>query len=473
MKEIEIDYIENEKQKLFHESTCSEVLYGGAKGGGKSCALVMDAFKYALLYKGSLIYLFRKTNDDLEANLVSEWFNKVPSLLYSYNVVKKIATLFNGSKVYFRFVSNYNDAIRYDGRSVDYIGIDELTHFKEEWVQVLLSCLRSPKGYPTYFRATSNPGNVGHAWVKKRYILPTNYGKKEYTDKLTGNNIKFIPAIVYDNKVLMDNDPKYVKRLENLPKAKRKAYLYGDWDVYEGRAFPEFDEDIHTVDDFDIPSHWVRWMAVDNGYADPFYWAWFCVSEDGTVYLYREYTRTHTQMRVTYSDQGKEAMERMTSNVLVDGIMKNKVEDIEVCIAGLDAFNTHHRDLSGKTLIDYYENGGFSIPFIKAITNRALRKSTFHEYLKPIKDKNTNTTYSKFQIFKSCTSFIEHFKDLMEEEGNPEVVADDKNDHGYDSVGYGLIYYHTEKSKALKDEKRIDMYKKDAIRRKAKAKKII
>ncbi|EDS71738.1 hypothetical protein ANASTE_01440 [Anaerofustis stercorihominis DSM 17244] len=100
MKEVTIDYEENEKQKIFHKSSEEEVLYGGAKGGGKSCALVMDALKYALIYKKSTIYLFRKTYDDLEANLISEWFNKVPSIIYKYNASKKIATLINESKIF-------------------------------------------------------------------------------------------------------------------------------------------------------------------------------------------------------------------------------------------------------------------------------------------------------------------------------------------------------------------------------------
>ena len=472
MKEVTIDYEENNKQKIFHKSSEEEVLYGGAKGGGKSCALVMDALKYALIYKKSTIYLFRKTYDDLEANLISEWFNKVPSIIYKYNASKKTATLINGSKIFFRFVSNYKDAIRYDGRSIDYIGIDELTHFEEEWVQILLSCLRSPKGYPTFFRATANPGNIGHAWVKARYITSTDYGKKIYEDKKNGNKIKFIPARVYDNKVLTENDPKYIRRLENLPEAKRKAYLEGDWDIYEGRAFPEFNEEIHVIDDFKIPKHWVRWMAVDNGYADPFYFAWFTISEDGIVYLYREYTRKHTDIRIPYSEQGKNAMEMMSKPYVDEnGEIKEETEDIEVCVAGLDAFNKHHRDLSGKTLIDYYIQGGFTVPFTKAITSRELRKSTLHEYLKPIEDENTNTEYAKFQVFKSCKTFIETFKNLMEEEGNPEVVADDKNDHAYDAVGYGLIYYHSDKSKKIVEEKRIETYKNEAIKRKKKTKK--
>jgi len=467
MKEVIINYIENKKQKIFHESEEEEVLYGGAKGGGKSCALVMDALKYAMTYKKSTIYLFRKTYDDLEANLISEWINKVPTVLYKYNSSKKIATLFNDSKIFFRFVSNYNDAVRYDGRSIDYIGVDELTHFEESWIQILLSCLRSPKGYPTYFRATANPGNIGHAWVKSRYIKSTNYGKEIYKDSKSGNKIRFIPAKVYDNTILTKNDPKYIKRLENLPLAKRKAYLEGDWDIYEGKAFPEFSEDIHVVDDFEIPKHWVKWMALDNGYADPFYFAWFAISEDGIVYLYREYTRKHSDIRIAYSEQGKNAMEIMSKPYYDEnGILREDYEDIEVCVAGLDAFNKHHRDVSGKTLIDYYVQGGFTVPFTKAITSRELRKSTFHEYLKPIEDKNTNSKYAKFQVFKSCSTFINTFKDLMEEENNPEVVMDDKNDHAYDAVGYGLIYYHCDKSKKIITENKIDTYKKNAIRRK-------
>ena len=121
--DIVVDYEPNDKQSIFHNSTAEEVVYGGAKGGGKSCALVMEALVYAMEHAGATIYLFRETYDDLEANLITEWKEKVPEQLYEYNESKHIAKIVNGSTIRFRYVRNYQDAKRYQGRSFDFIGV--------------------------------------------------------------------------------------------------------------------------------------------------------------------------------------------------------------------------------------------------------------------------------------------------------------------------------------------------------------
>ena len=121
--------------------------------------MVMEAFAYALTYPRASIYMFRETYDDLESNIIKEWKLRVPEEVYKYNESKHRATLFNGSTVLFRFVQDKKDAERYDGRSIDAIFVDELTKHEEETVQQLLSCLRSPLGYPPRFRASCNPGS--------------------------------------------------------------------------------------------------------------------------------------------------------------------------------------------------------------------------------------------------------------------------------------------------------------------------
>ena len=208
----------------------------------------MDALAYALENKGAQIYLFRETYDDLEANIIREWQEKVPSELYTYNASNHIAKVNGGSTVSFRYIRNIDDAFKYQGRSMDYIGVDELTKHLYKAIQILLSCLRSPKGFKPLFRGTCNPGGEGHLWVKQRYIEPTKYGKQMIVDQITGNRIAFIPAQVYDNTVLMENDPAYVRRLENLPEDERKAYLFGDWNVFAGQYFKEWRYDKHVIE---------------------------------------------------------------------------------------------------------------------------------------------------------------------------------------------------------------------------------
>ena len=459
MSTINIQYNPNPKQALFHSNGAQEVVYGGAKGGGKSCALVMETLAYALEYAGAVIYLFRETYDDLEANLIREWKEKVPQELYKYHESKHQATLINGSQVLFRYIRNDEDADGYQGRSMDFIGVDELTKHSEAAIQTLLSCLRSPKGFPPRFRGTCNPGGKGHVWVRKRYINATDKGHKTVVDPISGNEIAYIPARVYDNHILMQNDPAYVRRLENLPPAKRKAFLEGDWDSYEGQAFEEFSYDIHVCQPFLIPPHWKRWRSCDNGYTDPFAWYWLTVSEDGIIYIYREYTREYSDDKVTYSDQARNVAKLSTYH---DEHGRLVPEKFSFTVVGHDAWNTSPLREDGKTIVDFYHEGGVT-GCVRAITDRRLRKGTWHEHLKPYWDENNQRYTAKVQIFSTCKKLIETLPQQLEDEDDPEKVMETNYDHQFDGAGYGLIYWYSKMSKAPEPDKTIIQLDKERL----------
>lgn len=453
---ITIPYKPNDKQAIFHASAADEIIYGGSKGGGKSAALVMEALAYALEHKGATVYLFRETYDDLESNLIKEFKSRVPKPLYTYSETKRIATLLNGSQIYFRYLESVADAEGYDGRSIDFIGVDELTKHEEASIQILLSCLRSPKGFKTKFVGTCNPGNIGHRWVKARYIVPTSYGKRIIKDPVTDSLIQFIPATVYDNFAIMHNDPGYVKRLENLPQKKKQAYLHGDWDIYEGQAFEEFSRDIHVCEPFRIPDHWRRWRSCDNGFTDPFAWYWFAVDEDGTVYIYREYTRERKHDKLTYSEQAKRVLALSQYRRLSGGELLEQPERISFTVVGHDAWSSHplaerkNGSSKGKTIIDYYAEGGLK-DCIPCITDRRLRKATWHEYLRPFVGVDGKLT-ARLKIFSTCEMLIETLPMQAEDERDAEKVAETDIDHWYDGAGYGLIAWHSRQSEPVKQE---------------------
>lgn len=448
-RNITVPYTPNDKQCKFHACGADEVVYGGAKGGGKSCALVMEAMTYGLEYPGATIYIFRETYDDLEANIIAEWKKRVPPEIYSYHGSKYVATMINGTEVFFRYVRSKQDAESYDGRSIDWLGIDELTKHEEATVQILLSCVRSAKGFPPRFRGTCNPGGPGHRFVKDRYINPTNKGKRQYEDPVTGNKVAFIPATVYDNFAIMQNDPAYVRRLENLPPKKRAAYLHGDWDQYDGQAFEEFDTDIHVVEKFEIPDHWPGWLAVDNGHTDPFTWYWARVDERGIVYIVREFTRDYSDPKLTYSQQAKRVIELSTYTKSEGGIFYEVKEPIVPAYCGHEAFASHPL-AEGKTIAWYYQQGGLT-GLQPALPDRKMRKATWHEYLKHIEltDPDPYTgrkTIAKVQIFNTCTRLIETLPIQMEDENDPEKVAESNYDHWYDGAGYALVSWHINRS---------------------------
>jgi phage terminase large subunit len=415
--DITITYEPNEKQALFHACGAEEVVYGGAKGGGKSCALVMEALAYGLEYPGATIYLFRETYDDLEANLITEWKEKVPEQLYTYHESKHIATLVNGSTVRFRYVKSYQDAKKYQGRSIDFLGVDELTKHAEESIQELLSCVRSPKGFPAIFKATCNPGGIGHSWVKKRYIEATNKGEREVQDPVSGNTVAFIPARVYDNKQIMANDPAYVRRLENLPEAKRKAYLMGDWDSFEGQAFEEWHDDIHIVKPFTIPETWKKFRAIDYGRTAPYCCLWFAINPDNNIFVYRESYET-----------GLDAVDQAK---LITRLSFGEKIQYTVLDSACWIPNQH-----GESIADTYTDNGVYCE--QANKNRLNGKDRVHAWLKVMKD-NKGIEYSRLRVFENCRNLIRTLPALPLDERDIEDVDTDAEDHAYDTLRYGVM----------------------------------
>lgn len=377
----------------------------------------MESLAYGLEYPGATIYLFRETYDDLEANLIHEWKEKVPEQLYTYNESKHIATLVNKSTVRFRYVKSYQDAKKYQGRSIDFLGVDELTKHAEESIQELLSCVRSPKGFPARFRATCNPGGIGHSWVKKRYIEATNKGELEVEDPVSGNTVAFIPARVYDNKQIMDNDPAYVRRLENLPEAKRKAYLMGDWDSFEGQAFEEWHDDIHIVKPFTIPETWKKFRAIDYGRTAPFCCLWFAIDPDNHLFVYRE----------AY-EAGLDAVEQ--AKLVTHLSFGEKIE-----YTALDSAcwipNQH-----GESIADTYTDNGVYCE--QAHKNRLNGKDRVHAWLKVMKDSK-GVEYSRLRIFENCRNLIRTLPALPLDERDIEDVDTDAEDHAYDTLRYGVM----------------------------------
>ena len=265
--------------------------------------------------------------------------------------------------------------------------------------------------------ATCNPGGIGHAWVKKRYIEATDKGEKTVVDDITGNTIAFIPAKVYDNKQIMDNDPAYVRRLENLPEDKRKAYLHGDWDAFEGQAFDEWREDIHVVKPFQIPSTWKKFRGIDYGRTAPFCCLWGAMDHDGNVWIYREVY----EAGMDATDQA-----RLVINL-------NNGDDIQHTVLDSACWipNQH-----GESIADTYFNEGLLCD--QASKNRLNGKDRVHAWLKVIKD-HTGAEYSRLRIFKNCTDLIRTLPALPLDDRHIEDVDTDAEDHAYDALRYLLM----------------------------------
>jgi len=456
----EIVFKRTYKQSLFMDCTADEVLFGGAAGGGKSYAQLLDALKDAMQYPGIKQLILRETFPELSRSLIQTSLEIYPQQAGTYNAGEHKWYFYNGSMIEFGYLESDSSVGIYQSAEYDIIRIDEATHMSQYRITYMKSRIRGANDFPKQLKMTTNPGGIGHKYLKKAFRVGTSEPMVPFTVSLgkdeKGNEMKvtrcYIPARVYDNEFLLEKNPNYIANLMQLPEKEKKALLDGDWDIFDDQAFPEFDYNIHVCKPFKIPKHWKRWRSVDNGYDDPFAWYWFAVDEQGTVYIYREYTREKDSSRVKYSDQARRVVEKSRYIDVFNGREVEIEEKFDFTVAGHDAFATHVRDEQGKTLIDYYNDGGV-YGFIKAITDRRLRKSVWHEYLDPYLDENTGKMTAKVQIFDTCRKLIETLPEQLKDPDDNEKVAESDNDHWYDGAGYGLIAYHSKRSKGLRPAK--------------------
>ena len=207
-KEINLNYIPTEKQQIFHSSDADEILYGGAAGGGKSVAITMEALICAMEHKNINCYVFRRTYPELKDVLITLARQYYPKEIGEFKNGGKDFILINGSSIRFRHCFLDKDVYRYQGAEINYLFIDELTHFPFSVYEYLKSRLRAKKelNITPCVRATSNPGGIGHAWVKQYFVDRgepfLKHKIKTYSSMLKEERIstvQYIPALVTDN----------------------------------------------------------------------------------------------------------------------------------------------------------------------------------------------------------------------------------------------------------------------------------
>jgi len=265
------------KQREFHASPAKYRLFGGAAGPGKSKALLMEAILQAHEHAGVNTLLLRRTFPELEQSLLLYFRRDVPRELYqNFQESKHVVTWWNGSTTRFGYCLSGNDVYQYQGAEYLFIGIDELTLFTLRQWQFLTSRNRCPVpgAFPCMAGAT-NPGNIGHAWVKALWIDKRPASGMESPEAYDPADYDFIAARVWDNPIYAA-DEYYLKALRALPSHLRRAFLDGDWEVFAGQYFDRFDPTRHVVrpEEIDWKPWWPRWISIDWGFEHPaaVYW---------------------------------------------------------------------------------------------------------------------------------------------------------------------------------------------------------
>ena len=274
------------RQEQFRDSTAKYRLFGGAAGPGKSKALLEEAIRIALENEGCNTLLLRRTFPELESSLIAQFRRDVPRDAYaSFNETKRIVTWKNGSTTRFGYCRNENDVYQYQGAEFLFIGIDELTHFTLKQWQFLTSRNRCPiPGTIPRMAGATNPGNIGHAWVKALWVDQTPPPGYERAEQYDPSDYEFIRARIEDNPIYA-NDQNYRKSLGALPEKLRKAFLEGDWSVFAGQYFDVFEPWRHTVraEAMRMQAWWPRWISIDWGFHHPSAVYWHCAAPEAVA----------------------------------------------------------------------------------------------------------------------------------------------------------------------------------------------
>ncbi len=272
IKRLELAYKPFTKQEAFHKSPAKYRLFGGAAGPGKSKALLMEAILQAHEHPGADTMLLRRTFPELEQSLLLYFRRDVPRELYkSFHESKHVVNWWNGSTTRFGYCARENDVYQYQGAEFLFIGIDELTLFTLRQWQFLTSRNRCPVpgAFPCMAGAT-NPGNIGHAWVKALWIDRMPAPGMENPSEYDPADYDFIAARIHDNPIY-EKDENYLKTLRALPSHLRRAFLDGDWSVFAGQYFDRFNVSRHVLraEAIDWKPWWQRWISIDWGFEHP------------------------------------------------------------------------------------------------------------------------------------------------------------------------------------------------------------
>lgn len=291
--DAELDIHLHPKQEVAFHSEATEILYGGAAGGGKSHLMRMGAITWCAEIPGLQVYLFRRIRDDLVKNHM-EGPSGFREFLAGWvecgfvTIVEDEIRFWNGSKIYLCHCKDEKDRFKYQGAEIHVLLIDELTHFTDKIYRFLRNRVRMvgitlPEKYKDRFPRIvcgANPGGVGHQFVKMTFIDGVEPIKVFRAANSEGGMLRqYIPARLEDNPSMADHDPGYENRLAGLgSESLVRAMRWGDWNIVEGAFFDNFDVNRHVLRPFEIPDWWIRFRAGDWGSAKPFAFGWYAVA---------------------------------------------------------------------------------------------------------------------------------------------------------------------------------------------------
>lgn len=427
-------------QETFHRNNSDECGFGGAKGPGKTESILRESLRQVHLpeYRACL---FRRTYPQL-GEIIDRSFKYFLNLQnppkYSDKdmQIKLPAWTFpSGAKIAFGSVQHEKDKYNYQGKQFHFMGFDELSQFTESQYLYITAQNRAPKdsGLRCYIRNSFNPGGVGHAWVKQRFIEklfdpkdPRRVQKKYFkrvndedmettVDDPFGKSRSFVFSTLFDNPSVSFD---YLRTLKQLSETEQKAFIEGDWDSFQGQFFTMWRSGLH-IQDREINSEFVKFISLDYGYGAPASVGWWQVDYDGNMHRYREFYSEG----FTYEALAKKIRELTPDK-----------ERIAYCVAdpAIWGDRTHHKDaVNGESGAETMGNvwRGFTA-LVKGDNDRIIGWGRMRILL----DKKGALTTSP-----RCVASIRTIPTLIHDEIKVEDVNTDGEDHAADDWRYAVM----------------------------------
>ncbi|HOF71951.1 MAG TPA: terminase family protein [Verrucomicrobiota bacterium] len=401
--------------------------YGGARGGGKSHWLLAqmgaDDCQRVPGLKCLLLRKVGKANMEHFEDLRRRLFI---GLAHEFSAYRGVLTFGNGSRIIAGHFQAEKDIDAYLGLEYDVIGIEEATTLSSRKHQDITTCCRTSKpNWRPRIYSTTNPGGIGHAWYRMKFVLPFLERRERET--------RFVPARVSDNAF---NNPEYQRVLEGLSGWQRRAWLEGDWDLAAGQFFTTFRRDVHVLADFDETRAREWFAALDYGFAHYTVVLLGCTDGDGNLFVVDEHAE-----RLWLPQRHAAAVKAMLAR---HGL---RVEQLRRFVAGTDVFS---RQSDGTTIAAQYGREGITLR-----PANMDRVNGWAEVLQRLGDVEGNIPARLF-IHRRCGRLVETLPSLQHDPSRPEDVLKvdaDEEGVGGDDAADALRYLVATRARSISQRK--------------------